>query len=653
MSAETSTQRLLAVRKRSRERLSSVRRTAFRVAFGDRIGWALFLGALVFYGLYWRVDVFIIDTFAIVNALVSVADGNLAIQAVAFGPDHGTTPGVYVSDGALYGRNYGQIFLTLPALAVLEGLSAVTDLRIALTGLWCVGVAGVARNIGSFLDRERLATLSGCSVAALLFVVGVLSAQQLPTGVEPLLALQFTTMVAAALCAVSVYRLLARFHDRRIGAAAGVSTLALSPVAFWAPIPKRHAFVALFALVSAYCFARARDGPVRAERRWRAASYASVGVLAWVSAPDALVLLVALGPLDLLFARRNRLLDLAVIGGVFTLALVPFFVTNALISGNPLVPPRMLQSANAAGVTADSILGGAESGGTGTGAEPASDSGRASGESSGSTASSNPDSTTGESKPGPLTVVVGLLAGVIASLTDAFDVLLTQFSRAVEVVSGERLWHVFVRSGTIPGVDYGQTGGETVELTLLESAPLLAALLAAPVALLRRLPAGFDRRNPKTGVDLLAVGFGLALTLLYLPRLPLHSTITVRYLAPMTPLGVYGVFRLAVVRRGISAYPDRFLGGLLAGTAGGLSFAAIALAGVTPGTGMQTHGVVNLAVAAVLGAWALAASSRFEDGYDRHGATLLGLAVAAMVVLVLASGLAYFAAERLFVLPYR
>ncbi|MUV86049.1 hypothetical protein GJ631_05535 [Natronomonas sp. CBA1123] len=653
MSTKTPKKRLLAARERGWERLHWARETAFRVPFGDRIGWTLFLGALVFYGLYWRVDVFIIDTFAIVNALVSVADGSLAIQTVAFGPDHGATPGVYVSEGALYGRNYGQIVLSLPALVVLEAVSAVADLRIALTGLWCVAVAGVTRSLGSFLARERLATLLGSSVAALLFVAGVLSARQLPTGVEPLLALQFTTMVAAALCAVVVYRLLTRFHDRRIGTAAGVSTLGLATVAFWAPIPKRHAFVALFALVTVYCFARAREGPVTSERWWRAVSYASVGVLAWVSAPDALVLLVALGPLDLLFARQNRPLDLIVVGSVFILSLVPFFVTNALISGNPLVPPRMLQSANSAGVTADAVLGGGEGGSAGTGSEPAaSDSGGGSG-TGGSTSGSGQGTTTGESTPDRLAVVASLVAGMVSSTTAAFGVLLDQFTRAVEVLNAERLWHVFVRSGTIPGVDYGQTGGETIELTLLESAPLLAALVAAPVAFFRRFPAGFDRRDPKTGVDLLAVGFGLALTLLYLPRLPLHSTITVRYLAPMTPLAVYGVFRLPVVRRAVSAYPERFAGGLLAGTVGGLSFAAVALVGVTPGTGMQTHGVVNLAVAAVLGAWALTVSIRSEDEHVKHGATLLGIAVAAMVVLVLTSGLAYFAAERMFVLPYK
>lgn len=653
MSTKTPRKRLLAARDRGWERLDSVRETVFRVAFGDRIGWTLFLGSLVFYALYWRVDVFIIDTFAIVNALVSVADGSLAIQTVAFGPDHGATPGVYVSDGSLYGRNYGQIVLSLPALVVLEAISAFADLRIALTGLWCVGVAGVSRNLGGLLGRERVGTLVGCSVAALLFVAGVLSATQLPTGVEPLLALQFTTMVAAALCPVVVYRLLTRFHDRRIGAAAGVSTLGLATVAFWAPIPKRHAFVALFALVAAYCFARARERPVGLERRWRAASYAAVGALAWVSAPDALALFVVLAPLDLLFARRNRPLDLAVIGGVFTLSLVPFFVTNAVISGNPLVPPRMLQSADAAGVTADAVLGGGEGGSAGSGSETvASDSGGGSG-TGGSTSESKQGTTTGESAPDRLAVVVSLVAGVMSSVTAAFGVLLDQFTRAVETLNAERLWHVFVRSGTIPGVDYSQTGGETVELTLLESAPLLAALFAAPVALARRLAAGLDHRGPRTGVDCLAVGFGIVLTLLYLPRLPLHSTITVRYLAPMTPLAVYGVFRLAVVRRAVSMHPERFVGGLSAGTVGGLTFAAVGLTGVTAGTGMQTHAVVNLAVAVALGCWALLASSHPEGGYDRHGAILLGVAVAAMVVLVLTSGLAYFATERLFVLPYK
>lgn len=646
MSTKTTGQRLLAVQGRYRERFGQAAETAFSVVFGDRIGWTLFLGALVFYGLYWRVDVFIIDTFAVANALVSVTEGSLAIQAVPFGPDHGTTPGVYLSNGALYGRNYGQIALTLPALAVLEGLSRVADLRVAITGLWCVSVAGLFHAVGGLVGRKRVLTLAGVSAAALLFAVGVVSATQLPTGLEPLLALQFTTMVAAALSAVIVYRLSCRFHGRAVGTAAGISTLALAPVAFWAPIPKRHAFVALFALLSVYCFARAREGPIAAERRWRAASYVPVGALAWVSAPDGLVLLVVLGPLDLMFARQNGVADLAVIGGVLTIALVPFFLTNVLVSGNPLVPPRMLQSADTAGVTAETVLGGAEAGGAES-ASGTANSGRS------AAAGTETTSAASETPPGWGAIVVGAAGSVLESAADAMAVLLGQFTRSLSVLETERLWHVFVRSGTIPGVDYSQTGGETVELTLLESAPLLAALVATPLALRRRLADGLGRRDPRVAVDCFAVGFAIALTLLYLPRLPLHSTITVRYLAPLTPFAVYGVFRLAVVRRAVSAHPVWFGGGLLGGTVSGVAFTALALTEVTPGTGMQTHAVVNLTVAVVLTMWALLAGRNRGDRYDRQGAALLGITVAAMVVLVLASGLVYFAAERLFVLPYR
>jgi hypothetical protein len=212
---------------------------------------------------------------------------------------------------------------------------------------------------------------------------------------------------------------------------------------------------------------------------------------------------------------------------------------------------------------------------------------------------------------------------------------------------------VFLRSGRIPGVDYSQTGGETIDLTLLESAPLLAALAALPVVRLReRLPSvrptAIDWTAPRRATDLFAITFAVVFTLPHLGRLPLHSTVTVRYLVPVVPLLVYGVFGLSPVRRVVRSAPRTVTRVAVTATVlGGLVWTA-AFTVFDPGVGglMQAHAVSNLGVAVLVVGWLVA-----RPDSDRLGAAVLGLAAAAMCLFLLGTGFEYFADGRQYLLP--
>jgi len=587
---------------------------------GDHTAAALFLGTLGFYALYWRVDVFIVDTFTVANTVAALARGSLAVDPVAFGPSGEALPGLHAVDGRLYGRNYGHAAAAVPFLWALRGLSVVVDVRVLLAGLWSLGLLGASVAGGRALGRERPAALAGSALALALLAANLAGARSLPPESFPLLALQLTTVLAASLLAVVAYRLLRAVRGRRVGVFAGVATAVVGPVGFWAPVPKRHAVTALLALVALYGFYRARaaDG---AGVRHRAIPYCAAALTAWVSAPEGLVLLAALGPVDLLTARENRPRTLALLGGAFLLALAPFLLTNAAISGNPLLPPRMLPD----------YAGTLEAGTTAPAPVPAAGAG----------------ATPGRGRPG----LAGALAALLGGLGAAFEVFLTELDRGLRAMEPRRLVHVLLRSGRIPGVDYGRTGGQTVELTLIESAPLVGGLLAVPFALRWRslpTPAAF-RRDPARATDLFAVAYVALLGLLYLPRLPLHSTITVRYLVPLVPFLVYGVCRLEPVGRVVEREGE-LLAALAVGlTVAAVGFAAAALAGAAPGTAMQAHAVANLAVAGLLAAW-LAVALR-TDLDPRVGAAVLALVLAASAAFLLLSGVEYFGQGRQFTLP--
>lgn len=617
-----------------------------------------FLVALVVFGASWRVDAFIVDTVAVANALANLADGSLHISTVYYGPADAQTPGIYITDGRLYGRNYGQVVAALPVLYLLRGLSLVAAPSVLLAGAWSGALAVLGVRAGHALDDRRVGQL-GVGLAALAFVANVAFGSALAPRLYPLVALQTVTLLAAAGLVATAYLLVELIHDHRAGVAAAVGTLLVGPVAFWATIPKRHAITAFLVLSCAYLLTRSR---ATGRLRDRALAYLPVGLTAWMSAPEGFLLLAALVPVDLLSARRRDPRALATVAAALAVGLLPFFLTNLAIAGNPLVAPRMLHAAHASKFTVTTDPAVAASNPMAT-PEPAAsgaptDGGASSGGDAAAGASASGSSSAAGSRPGLLERVAALATATVAAAAGAFERLATQADRAVAALAPDRLSHVFVRSGRIPGVEYAETGGETIELTLLESAPLLAALAAAPLLRLRRLAHGPRFRlsvarlratlpsrpwTPAGTADLFAVVFGLGFTLVHLPRLPLHSTVTVRYLVPVVPLAVYGVVRLAPVRAVVASSSSHELvaSALVAFAVGGAVWLGAFAAGPSVGTLMQAHAVVNLVVAALLCGWlAVAPDDR------RLGAIALGLVVAAMALFLVATGFEYFATDR-------
>ncbi|WP_332897799.1 hypothetical protein [Haladaptatus sp. CMSO5] len=590
-----------------------------RRVFADRLGFTLFLASLALYGLIWRVDIFIVDTFTIVNTLAAVVDGQLHISNPAFGPALADTPGMVIVDGYLYGRNYGQVILSLPAYGLLTALSLVTDLRVAVVGGWSLLVLAVFQQVGHLTDRRRQFVLAGSVVAVVLFFVNLIGATKLPTELIPLLALQVTSMVAAALVPVVCYRFASLFTTPRTASTVGVAAIVLVPIAFWAPIPKRHAFTALLALTTLWLFAASRmaSNSLHA-RHLRALSYVPVGLTAWIHAPEALVLCVILVPFDFLTARSNTREDVLVVACAFALSLVPFFLTNLAISGNPVAPPRLLPGYTE-GDTVVSFTQNASNGGQ-------------------HAAGGAPDS-------------APAAGGLLVKLLHPAVVFLNLVVRGVTTVfDPTRLYHVFIRSGTIPTVDYSQTGQETVEMTILEAAPILAALAGAPVALARSNRSLARLREPFVQTALFGCAYIGLFTMLYLPRLPLHSTITVRYLAPIVPVLFIFVAAVPAVRRVLAAHRVEVLAVAAGFALATCVFVVFAFAGgVSPGTAVQTHALLNLGVAFLLGGWSVLATAR--GGYERTGVVVLGLAIGAMAALLVLSGLDFFGVERHFALP--
>ncbi|WP_236044769.1 hypothetical protein [Haloarcula nitratireducens] len=388
----------------------------------------------------------------------------------------------------------------------------------------------------------------------------------------------------------------------------------------------------------------------RAAMRARAGAYALAGLVTWVHAFEAFFLVGALGVVDLLTARSNGARDLLVVGFALLLATTPMLATNYAISGNPAKPPRLLADAEDGGVefvpsggsggdagdgTSDGDGSTGEGGSAGGGSE-----GGGSGEGGGGTADDGSDvpilDTVREAAEPAWRFVGGAVVGGIGVLGDP-----------------GRLVDIFVRSGHVEGVRYDLNGYEVIELSLLEATPILGALLTLPVLAGRRLRRdGWEflreihlrRLSARRQTDLLVVALTAVLTVVYLPRLPLYSMLTVRYIHPVVPLALYGVCRVPAVRGAVT----EATGTLARSYAAGLAFAlVVVLAGIAGldlalGEAVQYHALWNLGAATVCAGTVLGRTVAPDRISPRAVAVGLALSAAFATAYLLLSGLVYF-----------
>ncbi|RLM44755.1 hypothetical protein DVK00_09870 [Haloarcula sp. Atlit-47R] len=606
--------------------LSNTRETAYAVLFGDRLGLIVFLATVVLFGLVWRTAFLINDSYTLANGLYSLSNGQLAMTEAAYGPGL-NTPGANNYGGQWHARNYGVIVLSLPLVFVLDLLTTIVELRIALVALWSLALLALVVQCSYYTDDDWI--LYGGTVAVLgLFGLNVILAQPLDAGRIHLYALQLTHLLIAAFTPVVLYRLLSRMQTRRLGLLNTVVLTAGTPLAFWASVPKRHAVTGTVVVCIAYCLYRSRKptdgGVITKQQTFRALAYALVGLYAWVHAPEALLLCVALALVDIPTAPDNSPRTLARIGVVFGLSLLPFVITNIVISGSPVKPPRLIaRGGSLGGGTASSASGGGGSGGSGA--------------SGGLLTPLAPLLGPIESGMRPLLLLGGELASGFKALQQQPD----------------DVYHAFVRSGSAGGA-LDKTGEESVNLSVLESAPVLVAIAGTlPVVRRLRLPSSIADRTLSADrvVDAFAIAAFVGVILLYNNRLPLHAQVTARYLFPLYPLGVYLLVRLPAVRQTLADHWHMFLwavaGTVLIGGQLTVVFVALTVNGI--GEAFQLHALLALGVAVPLSIWALCGRSKGRAG--QVGAALLGAATGVAAVFLLLTTVEYYALGDAHLLP--
>jgi hypothetical protein len=603
------------------------------VVFGGRVGLVLYLGCLVLFGVVLQLGVFINDSYTLANAVVNLADGRLAIETIVYGPTDTATPGMIEVDGRMYGRIYGAVAAGVVVYWMLAAVATVADVGIVLTGVWSILLYLVVWLGSDLFDRSREGMVAGGLLAGGLFLANSYYASAIAAKWLPLLGLQLATVLATGFVCVFMYRLLEAMYDTQVGVAVGLTATFGTPVVFWSSIPKRHAFALALAVAAMYAFYRSRAAASPSTRlRYRALAYVPAGLAGWLQLSEAALLVVPLAVVDLATAKENGVRELGTVAVVGLLSCVPLFVTNFFISGSPVQSPLLYRLS----IRLDTLqlwpaLEGIEVFGG--------ESGTAGGESR--TSGGESGQATGPS-------LVQRVTGAVSVAAEPFvvfgSIIFTGFERLLDP---ERLVTVFIRGGYIEWI--ANRDSENIRLAMLEAAPLLAVLASTPLQVRRWVET--HRLTPQVAMDLFVGGYVLLYTLAYAWRLPIHASVTARYLMPLYPALVYAMFRLPAVRRLLSEW--KLLVGVAVGTAVvGLELFVLAslVFGYRLGEAAQLLAWGALVVAVPLAGWSVWASSdresSTEDGRRRWqlGAVVAGLAIGWGAMSMLAF--------RLFLLPY-
>jgi hypothetical protein len=336
---------------------------------------------------------------------------------------------------------------------------------------------------------------------------------------------------------------------------------------------------------------------------------------------------------DIATAEENGVRELGTVAVVGLLSCVPLFVTNFFISGSPVQSPLLYRLS----IRLDTLqlwpavegieLFGGESGGT----------------------SETPSETGGSSGGFSIASLIGRITGAVSVVVEPFAVFGSIVLAGVgRLLDPEKFITVFIRGGYIESI--ANRDSENIRLAVLEAAPLLAVLAAAPVHIGHWL--GNRRRlTPQVATDLFVAAYVVLYTLAYGWRLPIHASVTARYLMPLYPALVYGMFRLPAVRRLLSEWK------LLVGSAVGTAVVGLELYVLATlvfeyrvGEAAQLLAWGALVVAVPLAVWSVWASLDEESSTvsDQRrwqlGAVVAGLAIGWGAMSMLAF--------RLFLLPY-
>jgi len=326
--------------------------TLYRYVFSDDTSTLFFFASLTFCLALWNLNIFINDEVTLAAQLINLGHGVLSLETTPTRLYEGLSFGgsgpmlAFTYQGHVYAfYTHALAVFAAPFYGLLYIISATVGIRLFFASLWSFSIFMVSWLLGKRWGKPRLGRDLGAFVALGLLIINIYVATKLPPLVfdqwGALMAIQLFNILATSaivLFSLSIFR--RYFANGRIAAFGAAYILVATPVTFWAVSAKDHTASVLLIVASIWSlYIYLLDG----KTRYRYLSYILVGISFWVRVFDAIPLLIAIVLTDLL-TSEGRIKALITAAVTVTLGMVPYFINNFLLFGNPFLSPVYLSA---------------------------------------------------------------------------------------------------------------------------------------------------------------------------------------------------------------------------------------------------------------------------------------------------------------------
>ena len=332
--------------------ISETLKKLYRFVLPDNTSSLIFYASLALFIAIWNINIFLNDEVTLAGQLFNLVHGSLSMAVmpdkIYEGLGFGTSAPIlgFTLEGKVYAfyTHAVPVFAT-PFYYLLYVANITIGIRLFFTTIESFSIFMIAMLLGKRCGRARLGAYVGIFTALVLFSVNAyIGSTMAPLVFEQwgaLMAIQLLNIVATALTMVISYRIFNRyFHSTRLGEFGAIYLLIATPLTFWAVASKDHALSVFLIVASIGSFYKyLLDG--KAVNRY--ISYALVGLTVWVRIFDALPLFAAIFLTDVVTSRGRMKSSLTAFATVI-FSLIPYFINNYLLFGNPLLSPVYLSA---------------------------------------------------------------------------------------------------------------------------------------------------------------------------------------------------------------------------------------------------------------------------------------------------------------------
>ncbi|PWB56915.1 MAG: hypothetical protein C3F06_00030 [Candidatus Methanoperedenaceae archaeon] len=272
---------------------------------------------------------FFSDEGIILDQFYNLINGSLALKIAKINVDKG----IFMTIGNnLYGKfSYSLLILSLPTYYILKLIDSIYGAHLFILQLWAVIGGLVVFLIGKI--RHIKHAISGGIISCIILIstnMYFFNPIYFPKWGE-LLSIEFTNIIISSFLFLIIYFFFKNFFSDKIALFASFFILFATPIAFYAISLKHHSLTLLLTFLSFYFFYKSYE---RKDNKFIYLAYILAGICVWTRILDGSVLLVSLLITDFLVFKRSIKYILS-ISIVILISLLPFFIFNYLLLGNP------------------------------------------------------------------------------------------------------------------------------------------------------------------------------------------------------------------------------------------------------------------------------------------------------------------------------